>query len=254
MSVTSLVNNLATTSQTAVRTSYNVRVWVEEQSKPQYNGDRLVIVRFKETKSVSTDGKVTKTNAIFPSLCVSVPAIQLTVEPSVLKDALTNAFYEMQKLAIANAIKEQHDAGVRIVSDLTIAASKLTPEGIAAGDTNERESARLSTDKASAWFDTNMAEKFTIAVAQKLGWDTQGHEVTEEQIGKLEAACDQHRKAISALASPRTFYSPTVAASLLRAVGVVNVGEEDRIGTAIVKRLQVMANPPKSQDDLLVSL
>lgn len=228
-----------TTSNNASLLNYlhpnKVVMYTQGMENKVLEGYRLSVIRWKApSEKMVAKGKEDKKH---PALAVPVTAIAMTVMPQVLQEAMIEALQDMQDAAIRKHIEEKITElpGINY-SIITIPEELGTPVGLAAFLSAKAESARLSKDGLTKWFDAVIADALVDAVASRLPPDTQHRE--EVAASQVEKA----REAIISLASPRTNMPPNVAKTLLRAMQYAPSGDRTR-GQLEVK-LAIFANPP----------
>jgi hypothetical protein len=210
---------------------HNVNLFVAGKSQP-LTGQRLAKIGYKSTK---------KTPAKFKSICVSVSQIELTKEhweahndlfASIIKDALCNA-----QDGIIRTLYESSQGNLTSVSD-----DELSVNSCVAFIAAERDGGRLTKEFLSGWFNENMRDNLTIAIAEKLG--------TEDMEDKrIAAAVKAYHDMIASLSGGKTFYTPEQCKSLLRAIELSSV--DDDTSAKLSARLEKMMNPQEKIEDLL---
>lgn len=181
--------------------TYNVSL-LTDNSKPDNASHRLSVIRFKTKK-----GEENKS----PNKCVSIPRIILDITPSILNNALTTAFHEMQDEVIRSAIVDDKAT--------TITEEMISYETVASYMEEKATSQRLSGENVKAWFEACMKEPLTLALANALKL---GDNATPDELAKLEAAVTQHETLIISLASPRSNYNKVLAGQLQRAIATAD--------------------------------
>lgn len=206
-------------------------------SKPTNNDQRLSVISWKTPKDAPA-GYVKP-----PTLCVSVPRVQLTVEPVVLRAPLENAFQNMQDEIIRDFIT-QLAATQRVGS--TISSLQISATAVAAYQATT--SSRLNGEQIETWFDTKLADQLTVALANKLGVPD---DATPEQLAKITLAVSDQRLRFRKLAGPQTKYPSAVATGLLRTLNLLGESR-DELAVKLTDRLTTML--AETPTELLVTL
>lgn len=229
--MSTVTNTNTNTNETPVETatSFPVRIFTDS-CRPDHGYHRLVVIRWKETKS--EDGK-TKI-AAKPARCVSVPRVSIMSEPAILTVPLQAAFEDMQDSAIRELIEE---ALANNDQNPVISPDSITPDAISAFYQRQAASGRLSTDGLKTWFDASLYEALTLALGNAMQLP---EEPTEEQLAALEVAVQQHKKAIVALASPRASLAPKIAEQLKKAIALAN---DDETKPKLIMKLEAFLKP-----------
>jgi hypothetical protein len=204
-----------------------------DNSKAASSAERLVILRWKEKKDKTTNSK----KAATPARCVSIPKLDIAVEPAILKDALLNAFYEMQDAYIREAVEEQLETSPE--KQPTINTASLQHAAIASWlKETASSSGKLSKAKIENWFDENLSDLLQAAFIQKLNM---GEDATAEQLAKLETVTSNYKAAISSLASPRAAISPQIAEQMKKAISLAD--ENDPTAKQLRTKLDTFLQP-----------
>lgn len=210
---------------------HNVNEFIAGKSQA-LTGQRLAKIGYKSTK---------KNPAKFTSVCVSVPHIELTDEhfvsyrdnfANIIKDALCNA-----QDGIIRSLYESSQGNLTSVSD-----DELSVSACVAFIQAERDGGRLTKEFLTTWFNENMKDNLTIAIAEKLGTEDTEHV-------KVVQAVKAYHDMIASLSGGKTFYTPEQCKSLLRAVELSSV--DDETSAKITARLEKMMNPTEKIEDLL---
>lgn len=185
-------------------------------------GQRLAIIRFKESKAAAGEAAKAK----LPSYCVSLPFPAISVQPACLQDAMVAAVCDLQDSIIRAHIVEYDGPGVVPA----ISADLLTADACAAWASEAATNGRLSKERVTTWFNDCLAGLLSEALIAKAG--LQGEQ--------LNVVIAQHRDFIVSLASPKASIAADNAKSLLRAVSLAG---DDIIKSQLVRKLEVFANP-----------
>lgn len=208
-------------------------------------GQRLDVV-FWKTPKLSDEQKAAGVVAVKPeSKCVSVPLV--------MADDIKNNI-EMLIPSIAtylatvqhNIIKERVSAGALHVTNEEISIPACV-EYLESQVTNaDGTSAHLTKESVGKWFDTELADILTVALADKLGI---GDVPTEEQATKLDVAVKMYKDKISSLAGGKTTFGIPLAKSVKNALSLATA--DDPIATKFIARCDKMMASADEMEALL---
>jgi hypothetical protein len=154
------------------------------------SGQRLAKVGYKSTA---------KNPALYPSVCVSVPH----VDPADIRENLTallpyiGTLIENTQDKIVRARYEATAGALKIIQDSEISVAACI--GFLHAEAN---GSRLTIDAIEKWFDATLAERVTVWIGTKLGYDLDS--LTPEQMGTMQKHCKVYRDIMSGLSSNRT--------------------------------------------------
>lgn len=212
-----------------VTNAHDIKPYNSASSKA-LDGQRLSLILFKTPKDKKDDKSYTKPE----NRCVSIPILSITCVPAILASALQDAFFELQDAVIKSKIITADDAGTK---KLVILDSEIDFESCAAYAAENAISGKLTKDVVENWFDANMVEKLTVAIANAMGLgDTQ----SADEIARLDASVEQHKKLFASCAATRPAINTKIAKSLLKAL---ELSEEDKVQLALRAKLHKLANP-----------
>lgn len=198
---------------------------------------RLCVMHWKEptAKARLTNAAIKK----LPSLCVSIPAIKLVVQPQIIASAMQSAFEDMQKSAIQTECERQ--IGIYTGQQLTM---PVITESIFSLDTMAASavSGRKSKDMLAQWFDTSLQDNLFMAVAARKGYDITNPAIVvpDHDQAALLAACNQVKELLSSLAAPTTKYAPHILSQLIKATELAN---DDSTKTWLLNKLSSLSAP-----------
>lgn len=221
---------------TTITTTYITRIHTDN-AKPDHPDHRLCVLHWKEP---TAKAKLATANLKkLPSLCISIPAIKLSVTPLIIASAMQGAFEDMQKSAIQAECERQ--IGTYTGQQLTlptIADNIFSLETIASTSIGGRK----SKDMLLAWFDTNLSDNLFLAVASKRGYDMTASDtnVPEQDQKAITQACDQVKELLASLAAPTTKYAPHILSQLTKAVELAN---DDSTKTWFMNKLNSLTAP-----------
>ena len=198
------------------------------------SGQRLATCWWKLTQAMKDAGK----KEVHAPVAVSIPKITTLseIELETLMPHIVGMLEGVQDKIIRGLV-DSKDATEVSDSEISVAAciSYLNQESI---------SNRLTKEKAAEWFNANIAEMLSVALADKLGIsDTP----TPEQLKKLEQSVNGVREMITPLVSAKTTYSEDKAKKLIGVLRYAPAG--DLIAAKFIERLEGMGT--KQQADLM---
>lgn len=201
---------------------------------------RLCVLDFKTPSDKKADSNYRKP----ASRCVSIPKLLLEVTPSILQDALTSAFEEMQDQLIRSIFTTALEASKDGNPIVTILDADISPAAVATYCAEKAISGKLSAEKIGAWFDAYLANDLELALANAMSLPD---EPSEEQQKKLTAAISQHKQMLCKLAGPVQL-PEKLATQLTKAVNCMSA-PQDKIAKQLLSKLA-----PKQQDEMLAML
>lgn len=222
------------------RTSYDVMVNTGKQV-PSQNGDRLVELNWKTNTKT---GKKAHSSRVF-----SMPMYRpdLAGGDEAFLPMLVDAMHSAQKAKAHEYVTMLLDSGQ--VEGLVIPVELVEPDAILAdfleSDSEDGSRGKLSGEQIKTWFDALLSDTVQTKLAMKKGWLEESHTLTDAEAKQLAQASSQYKAVLVRLAAP----SPNVdvaTAKMLRSV-VCFLGEPselDSIGRKLVKKLDVIINPP----------
>lgn len=213
-----------------------------DKSAPAVTTDRISVVSWKMPKDAPTDYK--KPVARF----VSIPKMQITVQPNVIAKAMQAAFEDLQDEVIRNIIENALDAGLQnndgSLKAINVSDDQISLTACAAYFDSKAVSGKLSKKLLEEWFDSDLASQLEIALIAALKMpDTP----SAEQQAKLDAAVAQHKTLIVSLASPRASMNEKLAKQLQRAV---KLAEESKTKASLDAKLLAFLQPKEVTLDI----
>lgn len=193
-------------------------------------GHRLSTVMYKTPKDKKNDASYVRPT----NMCISVPRIKVSVTPACLQDALQAAFEELQDSVLRSIYEKAREDGKKVV---TVADAAIDFQACAEFAAANAVNGKLSKETLMKWFDENLAENLTVALANALKLPD---EPSEAEAAKLDAAVKQHKLLIVDLASPRANMPEHIAKSLLKAV---DLAEDDKVKASLKNKLDVFIKP-----------
>lgn len=205
-----------------------------------FTGQRLATVTFKTSKD--------KDSLYFgmkrESKAVSIPAItndEITANMALLLPRVKELVQATQDKIIREAITA-NDSLLHVTQEsISLAACLEYLE-----DSNE--SGRLTKETVATWFDSEVLEMLSLALAEKLGVS----EVpTQAESDKIEAVVNEFKGKVASLAGGKTSFSPKIAAQVKKAVELAP--ESDVLRSRFISRLDKMMQVA-AENDLLNAL
>ena len=203
----------------------------DAKNSQSLTGQRLAKCRYKTTA---------KQSAKFPSVCVSVPYIDVRnaiVDYTPLFPHI-QAMLENAQDGIIRSLYESSDGALSQVTD-----NDLSISACIAYMNAENEGSRLTKEFIESWFDTSVRDYVYALVSEKLGYGTD--DLTVEQDITVCKHVNGYRGMYSALAGGKTMYQPNQINSLKRVLDIVDT---DDTSTRLINRLNKMLETPKIED------
>jgi hypothetical protein len=198
-----------------------------------YNGkqkagtnQRLSVVAFKTPSDRKDDPTYKRPDA----RCVSVPKLELSVTPQILKDSMQQALEDLQDAAIRKIVVAAIDEGKNVI---TVHDSQIGFESIAEFAKLEAANGKLNKDLIEDWFDSDIGDELTLALASAM---KVGSSPTPEQEKKIAAAVTNYKSVFKSLAAPKAGLSPKIAQQMQKAL-VHAKNKEDRVYKALSLKL-----------------
>ena len=193
------------------------------------DGTRMLKVLFKNTEKVK---------APMPSKFISAAPIA----GSELQEVLQNPRFAPHALSIL------HNAQMELVRARLLAEG----EGCMIDDSDysvakcldyldeEAKGNRLSKESITAWFQSDVADMLTVAIADKLGLPDTPSDVESSKVAAMVA---DYSSKFAGLAGSKTVYSPEIAQKLVRALEVAGADSEG-LGLQFKSKLLGMKEKP----------
>jgi hypothetical protein len=191
--------------------------------KPRNTGiNRLAKITFKTDKatgikpaSKAVEIALFKPNEIRENIDLLIPAISTMLEG--VQDSIIREHIENDKSFIAK-------------SELTIGALVAYMQAESKGE-------RLSKVFLANWFDSELLEPLTLAIASKV---SPNGEPNEQQLKVINDTIEAYKTNISKLASPNLNFADEVKAMLIKALGFAG---ENTIAKALIAKLENVVKP-----------
>lgn len=197
---------------------FNIVSLYNGKNKPR-EGYRLAVVSFKTDKSksekeIDVDGKKQTNPDYDPNYkkpdarCVDIPSLKLDCTPQVLKDAIQQAFEDLQDSIVRKLVVAELDAGKNVINihdnDVNFEAVSLFAAANAAGG-------KLTKDGIEEWFDADLADTLTLALANAMKLPDTPSQV---ESAKLASAVTGYKNVFLTLAAPKAGMSKNVAGQM----------------------------------------
>lgn len=201
-----------------------------------FENQRLSIITFKTPKEKKDDPSYRKPE----NRCVSIPILSMKVSvsgdhPDCMQSAMQALFEELQDAVIRQHVVAAIEDDAKII---TVSDDQISFAACAAYAAENAISGKLTKDVINGWFDANMSEVLEVALANAMKLPSEG--ISKDQLEKLNAAVDQHKKLFADCAATRPAIAPPVAKSLLSALRLT---EDDRIVLSLRDKLKKIAEP-----------
>ena len=197
-------------------------------------GYRAAIIRGREPGEAAKAKGVKK----LPTMIVALPRITLTVTPLVLQASMTDALAKMQDAAVRSHIDSLlvKEPGIMLAGQM-VPQEIGNAEGLASFNATNGVSGRLTKEKLATWYKDTLME----ALMDRL------IEVAPETSSEVLALKVQKTgEYICKLAAPKLDIRPEFAKQLLKVV--ILAPSEDAIRIALVKKLDIVINPPSEAE------
>lgn len=182
-------------------------------------GNRLSVINYK------VRGEANKK----PAQCVEIPKIsgkEVMDSMDILEEHIVEWLESIQDKIIRAKIDSL---------EVDIPESCIKISGIVEYLESESTGARLTKVALNDWFDSELSDKLTVRLAEKLGISDTPSEVEVEKIDRLLV---EYKNKIASLAGGKTSYTPKIAKSLLQALELGDI--DDGIGCKLYGRLVKM--------------
>lgn len=216
---------------------YNINNYTDK-SAADNKEHRLVVISFK----TPSDKKDDKTYIKQAAQCISIPQLTVYVNNELLQDALQSAFEDLQDATIRKMIVDGLAPGGK--RKLAVSDDEIGYIAVAAYAQLAAQSGKLSEAAIQQWFDLRIADVLTVALANALQFPDK---MSDVQAAKLETAIAQHRTLFGKLAAPKASLDKKIAVSLLKAVNLCPVDEQDKVYHILSRKLAACINPPTQE-------
>jgi hypothetical protein len=203
-------------------TTFPVRMLLES-SKPDAPSHRLSVVRWKATKEQPKARS---------AMYVSVPKLELTIQPEVLKAAMQQAFEDLQD----NYIRARIEADLEVSptsQPKSFDTSDLEADAVASWAAETAVSGKLSKDAITNWFNEDLKASLEETFASLPNMDDE----------KLTKALAQYQEAITKLASPQASMPVKIAEQMSKAI---SLAPESKIKSQLGRKLEKFLNPAET--------
>ncbi len=208
----------------SISNRHTVVPFVAGKTSPMAN-QRLAKVGYKTTA---------KNPAKFPSIAVSIPKMELTIQSPELPRLLPHlvGVIESAQDGIIRSLYESSDGSLKEVSDddISIGACIAFLEAEAAGE-------RLKKEHIESWFDAELKDALYVLVAEKLGFD----EPNSDQDAVIQKHVKIYRDVLSMLAGGKTLLTPVQIKGCKTALNLTDI--DGGIGQKLMTRLISMEAP-----------
>jgi len=223
-----------------IRTAHPVALYIANKSKPETNVDRLVTLTWKSNEK--------KGREAHSSRCFSVPVWQPSLSgiDSHYLPMLVDAFETLQESIAHKYVSDILNKGQNC---LEIPAYLLEPGAVLAtfeeSQENKRNGSKLSKEGIKAWFHNTMHDILIANIAEKRGWLSDNHTMTNDERTKLNQAAAQYCALLEKLAAPSPDVNVDTAKALQKAIDVLpnELKTTDVTALKLSTRLDNIINP-----------
>lgn len=205
-----------------------------------FHNQRLSVISFKTPSDKKDDPDYKRPEA----RCVSIPKLEISVTPQVLKDALQDAVEDLQDACIRKIVVDALAEGKNVI---TIMDAQINFESLAEFAKLEAANGKLNKDIIALWFDEDVGDQLTLALAAAMKLPEIPS--TEEE-KKLATAVTNYRNLFQSMAAPKAGLSPKIALQMQKALGVA-VNREHRVFKALDAKIK---NNLEQKDPELIGL
>jgi hypothetical protein len=183
------------------------------KNKPK-DGHRLSVITFKtpgakvDPKSPDYDPNYKRPEA----RCISVPKLEMSCTPQILKDALQQALEDLQDAKIRQLVVAELEQGKNVITILDV---QIGFEALAEFAALEAANGKLNKDAIDEWFEADVANQLTLALANAMKLPDNP---APEQEKTLAAAVTMYKDVFKTLAAPKAGLSPAIAKQMKKAL------------------------------------
>jgi hypothetical protein len=195
---------------------HNINLF-ESGKSASLSGQRLAKVGYKKTDKCPNP---------LPSICVSVPPIEISEDSAVRLIPYMQAYLSDVQDKIIRNLYETSEGTLSSVSD-----EEISVDACIAYLESESTGGRLTKEYLETWFTQNLEDNLSVVIAEKLGYDLS----TPEQIAIVSGHVKTYKDLISSLSGGKTVLAYDQINGVLRALEVCSV--DDEISTKLNNRL-----------------
>lgn len=205
-----------------VSTRHNIMQFIAGKSEP-LTGQRLAKIGYKKTKDVPNPPM---------SICASVPRLS---DESILEraaDFLPSLREVVEKLqdGIIRSLYEAKNCDSTQFS--SVSDEEISLSACLAFAESERNGGKITKEYLSQWFNANMGEFLTVAIAEKLGTE-------DADDARIVQALNGYRDLFASLSGTKTILGMGQIDQLTKVIALCEVGDSD-VGQWAQKRLTEM--------------
>lgn len=171
-------------------------------------GQRLSVITFKTPSDKKDDPTYKRPDA----RCVSVPKLDISVSPQILKDAMLQALEDLQDAKIRTIVVAALDEGKNVI---TIMDAQINYESLAEFAALEAANGKLNKEAIDEWFESDVANPLTLALANAMKLP---ETPSADQEKKLADAVTVYKNVFKTLAAPKAGLSPKIASQMKKAL------------------------------------
>lgn len=228
---------------------YQVTLFTDS-SKPSSTAStphRLCKITFKEMPEKDADGNIVKnadgTKKVkhkHANRCVSIPCINVMIQPDSIKEALQDKFNDLQDAVIKEFVIAALDAGLQDSSGklkpIVISDEQISLEACAKFHAASN-TGKLSKDVLNEWFTSDLADNLMVKLAAAMKLPA---EPTAAQLAALEAGTAEYKAMFAGLAAPKATLPIALAKQLNAAL---KLATDSRIKVTLADKLQTIMQP-----------
>lgn len=192
------------------------------------DGHRLCVVTFKTPSDKKDDPTYKRPDA----RCISVPKLEISVTPQILKDALQQGLEDLQDAKIRSIVVAALEEGKNVI---TILDAQINYESLAEFAALEAANGKLNKDAIEEWFESDVASSLTLALAGAMKLPDNPEPAQEK---KLADAVTVYKSVFKTLAAPKAGLSPKIALQIQKALDHAE-NKESRVYKAISSKVKM---------------
>lgn len=207
-----------------------------DNMKPDNNDHRLCVLTWKAPQ----EGK--RAPAWWPqgkkpeSRCVSVPRLNITIQPACLQIAMNDAYASFQDSLIRKLVEDHITTNGN--ADLTLTDQQIDEYAVTAYQAETATGFHLSGDLIDQWFDAHLAAALVTKFVTKL---TESNVPQEQQDKQINGALVGYKATFRKLSSPTASMDQTKVDQLLGAINLSPSAAKEPVGEKITAKLNKLS-------------
>lgn len=202
---------------------------------------RLCVITFKTPSDKKDDPTYKRPDA----RCVSIPKLSINVTPQILSDALQQALEDLQDSVIRKIVVDAIAEGKSVI---TVMDAQISYEAIAEFAKMEAANGKLNKDAIEDFFDSQLGDKLTLALADAMKYDSSKPDAAKEK--QIADAVTSYKTVFMTLAAPKAGMSPKIAVQIKKALDLVE-DKENRVFKALDSKVKAHL---EAKDPVLIGL